>query len=584
MRERGWPAGVLAAVAVLLALPGCASIPLDGPVTPGRTAAADSDVRFGLLPRGPGPDEDPAAIVRGFLLAAAGVADDFAAARSFLTGAGGRAWAPTTSTVVHRGQPVLRVVGTATPASSPPAADGSPVQAIRVTATVDVVARVDAEGRYTTAPPGATHQADFTLQRVSGQWRISQLGDQVLIEENVFGLVYRGFPLYFLDPAATVLVPDVRWLPERPSTATTLVTELLAGPSPWLRASVVSAFPAGTRLDIDSVPVEGGTARVDLTAEVRSATPKQRALLQAQLQATLDPVLTVSTVEITVAGDPIELPPSPAPVAPATVVEDTPVLVVDDALVRLRAGRLEPVSALADLSGLGLTHPAVSPDQRTYAVLLRHRRELLVLTPGSPLPAPAVSGEDLTSPSVDRLAWAWTSTRASAGVVHAARADGATVEVDAGWLVGRAVTGLRVARDGTRVAVASTGADGTAHVEVAGVVRDGDGTPLALIPDDGSPLAPDLVQVSEVAWVGGDRVAVLARAVGEESLQVHVLAVGGPPAPPVSPVTGATALAAGPGVRSVIVGTSGGDLLVQAGRVWLPLPGADGGRYPAFPG
>ena len=91
------------------------------------------------------------------------------------------------------------------------------------------------------------------------------------MSEPIFDSVYRAAPLYFLTPDRGSLVPEVRWFPAR-NTATYAVRELLEGPSPWLRDAVRTGFPEGTRLAVESVPVDSdGTADVDLTTAVATA-------------------------------------------------------------------------------------------------------------------------------------------------------------------------------------------------------------------------------------------------------------------------------------------------------------------------
>ena len=46
-----------------------------------------------------------------------------------------------------------------------------------------------------------------------------------------------------------------------------MTSALLAGPAPYLRGAVASAFPSGIKLARESVPVVSGAAQVDLTAK-----------------------------------------------------------------------------------------------------------------------------------------------------------------------------------------------------------------------------------------------------------------------------------------------------------------------------
>ena len=570
---------VLACAALLLA--GCASIPTDGPVTAGRSGDSDIQGGFGVLPEGPAPEASPEAVVLGFLLAAAGVENNFAVARTFLTPTAGTAWRPSASTVVYSGStPEVAVTDDVGEAPGRTATEATVRLAVPVSATVD------SGGRYVPAPVGATKDVEIGLQKVSGQWRIAEVADEVLITDTEFALLYGAYELYFLDPTQSSLVPETRWFPDRPSTATSLVTQLLAGPSQWLAGSVSTAFPAGTRLDLDAVPVEVGTAQVDLTSQARSeSSPRDRTLMQAQLEATLVPVPTVSAVEMTVDGSAIELRGT-AEVLVDVPVDDAPVLVQESAVVRLRSGELAPVEGLPPSGDLLLSNPGVSYGLESFAVLAQERSQLVHLAPGDEeVGDPLVTGADLTAPSFDRLGWIWTTSAVNEGSVLATRPSGVVATVEATWLDTRRVTSMRVSRDGARVVVTSTDDVGGAHVDVAGVVRDADGAPQRLVQQGQGTLGVGLVAVDEAVWVDEVLVAVLGRAAGpEEEERVHILRLGGPPLPPLPVAPGATSLAAAKGVRTIVVGTAAGELLVQAGAVWFGVEGVAGARDPAFPG
>lgn len=574
-----------ALLAAVLALTGCAAIPTEGPVVQGVTGADNGGGGFGVLPVGPDAGETPEGIVRGFLLAAAGVENDFAVARQFLAAPGATSWQPNTSTVVYGGATPAVTMLDAAGAAVPEGAD-TPADQLTARIVVPVVATIDTNGGYTPAPEGTEKQVDFAMKKVSGQWRISRLDDQVLIADSDFALVYEGYELYFLDPTLSFLVPETRWFPDRTSTATSLVTQLLRGPSPWLAPGVTTAFPTGTGLDLESVPIEAGVARVDLTAPARQgSSPADRALMQAQLEATLGPVPTVTSVEMRVDGSPIALPQQPAGVLQDVPVDESPVLVADGTLVRLRVGELVGVEGLPPLGDLVISHPGMSLGEVTYAVLAAQRSQLLHLVPGSEqVPEPLVRGADLTAPSFDRLGWIWSTPAVSTGVVTAALPDGTVAQVEAAWLAGRRVTSLRIARDGTRAAVASTDASGRGHVDVASVVRTPLGVPERLEQRGPDTVGSALVAAEEVAWVDEVTIAALGRRAGDEQPRVHLLRLGGPAEPPLATTPDGVTLAAARGPRTIVVGTSEGELLVQAGAVWVPQPGAAGARQPAFAG
>ncbi|MFP5347137.1 MAG: LpqB family beta-propeller domain-containing protein [Actinomycetes bacterium] len=580
-------------VVLVTALPGCASIPSSGPVLEGRSGERDNgDLR--VIPPNPARGASPEEIVRGFLLAVGETDSEYTTARKFLTQERRTDWRPDAGTVVY-GRQGPQIVVTADGRAVPTAdAVGAGVDRVQVKLRVLQVATIDARGRYTAAASGTTRDFPFVLRRVDGEWRISELPDGVLVADSFLRLAYRTYRLYFLDPSLTMLVPETRWFPHRDSNATMLTRELLAGPSEWLAGAVRSSFPTGTALaPPSSVRIEDGVAIVDLSSQVLKTTPEQRGLMLAQLEQTLLPVEDVSDVTIRVEGREIDLPPAATELLVDPGVDSWPVLVQDDRLVRLRpGGRVDPIQGLPDLFGRGLSHPAISPLKTPhpfplrYAVLAAERSQLLVLPAGraGASSQPVLVGADLTPPSFDPFGWVWSTSALSTGSVSAVSPDGHVVVVAAPWLAGRRITSLRISREGTRALVASTDARGVGHLELAGVVRDDDLVPSALSPGGPLGLGPDLARVQAAVWLDEVDLAALARSGSDDEDRVYPLRIGGPDDQPLSPVPGASGLAAGEGAASVLVATAAGGVLQQAGSAWVPVRGLDGARDPAFAG
>ncbi|HEU0101099.1 MAG TPA: LpqB family beta-propeller domain-containing protein [Mycobacteriales bacterium] len=586
-RTRGGTAALGLLLAVLLA-GGCAVIPTDSAITSGSPAVPDRPVRE--VAAGPAAGVRPAELVAGFLAASPGAPDEYAVARSFLTPERARTWRPEETTVVYSGTlPAPSVSGEvvdvpgAAPAGGAADADAGG-DAVRARVEVPVVATIDADGRYVPAPSGLVQTVELVLRRSAGQWRIDELPDLVLVSEPDFGFQYRSYPLWYLDPTQQVLVPEQRWLPTTGATATRLVSELLGGASPWLLRAVRTAVPAGTALAPPrSVTIDSGVAVLELTGQARVASGRDRALMRAQLLATLQPVLGVTDVELRVDGGRLDVPPNVRlPRADPGPVGD-PVLVEGSSVVRLVGRGLAPVEGLASLEGLDPSHPAVSLDGGRYAVLTSQRSELRLLAAGLPESEPALRGFDLTAPSFDRRGWVWSASAASDGTVRAVSPSGEWLSVEAGWLAGRRVTSLRVGRDGTRVVVASTDEDGVGHVDVAGIERTADGTPVELAPAPSRSVATQLTTVREAVWIDADELAVLGSEGGGDPL-VHLAAVGGPRRPPRAPLAGITAVAGGDGPRSVLVTLADGSVLTPSGAGWAELLAAGQARDAAFPG
>ena len=289
-------------------LAGCVSIPTTGRVVAGGDVGQQG-ARAALRVTAAGPAEgaDEREVVEGFLAAVAGL-DDFSVAREFLAPEALQ-WRPGDQTVVH--------ADVAVPGPTVRTSDG----VATVPVQVDVVARIDEAGRYVEQAP-TPEQLSFDLVQVDGEWRIADLPSGVVVSQVDAARVLTPFEVYFLDPTERYLVPDVRWFPQLTPSATSLVRALLGGPSAPYLGALVSAAPAGTRLDLPTVAVVDGVATVDLTDEVLLADQEERALLRAQLRETLRAVPGVSTVAVTVDGSPLDSNADPGSLEPATLVVD----------------------------------------------------------------------------------------------------------------------------------------------------------------------------------------------------------------------------------------------------------------------
>lgn len=554
-------AAAVAVVGTMLALAGCVAIPTSGPVGEGP-GVVEEPADVVPLADGPRPGAGPEEIVLGFLRAgaAAGLGDDFAVAREYLA-ASARDWDPTERVVVYSS------------AGSPEVTSISPTQ---VKVTVPVAATLDAGGRYAEAAPGASETALLDLvEDSSGQWRISGLENGILLSEPNFESLYRLTPLYFLSPDERYLVPEPRWFPDR-NVATSAVRELLAGPSPWLRDAVRTAVPEGVRLSVDAVTInDDGAAVVDLTQAVLSAGTEQRSLLLAQLQATLR-LPRIRDVQIQAGGVPLAQVPV-AELERGVDLRTRLAVTTPDALLELADLKLVPVGGIGPLTGLGVRHPARSEDG-DLTVGISGTDELITLPDADGETTVLATGGSLLAPSVDRLDWVWTGSAAEPDALLAVQADGTSVRIDADWLDGRTVRSVRVARDGARIAVLSSGADGVA-LDVTGVVRDDSGTPQQL----GEPLRAGAVLVdgTAVTWVDDLNLAVLGRSGTMTSPALHLVPIAGQTRA-LPAVEDAVSIAAGKGDRALYVGAADGTLYGLSGQSWVVA--ATEVRDPAFPG
>jgi len=146
----------------LLLLSGCASIPSNGETGVISVEDQAQRVQSEVEPEGPVEGADPNSIVRGFLAAGAGHADDFAVARSFLTEDFSQDWEPESSVVVMPGGADFDTITSEV---------SSDQQSISMSLPVD--ATLDSQRVYREERDDTEVDRDFTLRQVNGEWRIS---------------------------------------------------------------------------------------------------------------------------------------------------------------------------------------------------------------------------------------------------------------------------------------------------------------------------------------------------------------------------------------------------------------------------
>lgn len=588
----GWFVGLVACLVALLVLGGCATIPTSGPVHEGgdlRLQRVDDGVPFiGQPPlRGASPED----VVRGFLQSSADFVDDHAVAREYLTPTVRQRWQPQAGTVVLDRLSAEEAV-----------IDGA---SATVTVKGTEVGRIDVDGGFRRTPVGTTLSRTFRLRRLDGQWRVSDLEDGLALSSANVLETYRAVSLYFLAPSGTRVVPDTVLIPELPGITAKLVARLLRGPTASLQGSVGTAFPAGTELEVSSVPVSDGVATVRLDKSALQANDRAREQMSAQLVWTLRQLPDVRRVRImagnedlVVSGVAVEQDRSSwRTYDPDALVASPSAYVVRAGRVgRLVDGKFERVLGIPD--NLVLRTPAGSLDGSRLAAVSADGHNLLVGRPSrDSTPATRVTGADLGSPSWDPGSDLWVVDRSTGALWYLA--DGADkpqeVTVPRPLSGNRRLTSVVVSRDGTRVAMV-VGTGKAARLMIGGVQRvettDPDvvgGQAVALVNVE-EPL-PDLRSVRDVSWADASTLAVLG---------VQIAADGGDPGEPepaylgtdgyrvraVEPLPGLVGLTAAPPQQDLLtplVGATDDGQLWQytSGGGWVVL---GQGSDPAYPG
>jgi hypothetical protein len=554
-------------VAAVVGAAGCAGVPDSGSVhLAKKLTAVNDDPEFSVrtLPASPTAGMTPDSLVSGFLDAVVDSDSDYAVAREFLVRR--TSWNTSAGNLLYDGDPKIRRDGL----------DG-------VTVTLTRTGEIDRDGNYRMSP--GTIKQHFDVLRVNGQWRISKPPTGVPLSAAVAQQTLQSDSLYFFNRAQTRLVPEpILVQPDRVrSLATTLVHDLLNGPTAALAPAVTTAAPSGVTL-VDNVTIDdNGTAEVDLSANAQqlSATALER--LSAQIVWTLRQVSLVRAVALvnnnkplTAIGVPVIQPvKSWSQFAPEVTPTIPGALVTDD-------GRI---------SGIGMTVPtslnqrelaaaATSSDGMSVAVVRGPpgNQTLLVGSAYGRLQAP-FAASSFTPPAFDPAGDIFTVR----GVAPQSTMEELTVDHKIHAVVlppalrRERISALSVSDDGARIAMVVGPPDaGALYVGVLATIRS---RPVIRSVELAVPASD---AVSGVAWAGGNEIATTVRT-SPSSRAVLTTSVDGYDTT-VQPTSGLPALptsvAAAPG-EALLAGADGAVYSLSDGR-WSRV--IKSGIDPSYPG
>ncbi|MGS0560793.1 LpqB family beta-propeller domain-containing protein [Microbacterium aurugineum] len=545
--------GAALALAALL-LPACAGLPTSGDVTVGlKLGESSQDIDFFPVASGPVKGAGPERIVEGFLEAGITTADNWATAREFLSPALQRTWRPASGVSVDAG-PESRTLTSTVPEELVEEADTAEVQV-----ELDLVASVDESGAYADAPGAST--MPFALERMDdGEWRITEALDGVVIDDPRFDKVYDAYPLQYFDVSWSRLVPDMRWFPRRQSPATTVTRALIGGvPSAWLDPVVQNSFPADVQLAQDAVPITGQVAEVALTRPAVALDETTLARMRTQLQATLRAAgVAVTRVQFTVDGRDLDAGVVDV-IEPSTEIGT--LVLKDGVFGKIVGDEISPLPGIsAEIAAIAqpILSLDVAADESQVAARLGDGHVYLVRD-GSRIELDSRTG--LIDPSLDPYGYTWSVPRGDPSAVRAWDAEVVPQTVANAWPNASAISDLRVAADGSRVAAVIT-VGRQYWVVVAGVVRDAAGVPIELSD------AKQLIQLSEPAtglvWLGPDQLGVL---MDPSSPKLITQMVGGPGTSEAAPGDAISAAGARTTAGVRILG-AGGQLFAHAGTAW----------------
>lgn len=560
------PRRALAGLAVLALVSGCAGIPDSGPIRDEKAlplVAEADDVR--VLAESAHAGQSAVEVVRGFLRAAASFDNDHAVARSYLDRGSAADWR-TDGAVVYDDGPQLRVVQESAGANTA-------VVSLRARR----VATLSPEGTWVPAPAGATLNERYRLVKRGAEWRISSPPPGLRLTPGDIERSFRGVSVYFLDPSRQVVVPDRRYLPIEPQAlSTALVRALLAGPSAAVARSVRTAVPAGTKL-IGTAPMVDGVVTVDLSREVLEADRRGLTELSAQLVWTLRELgAEFSAARLLAEGAPLHVSGASVEQSADAWGQFDPDAGAQQAYYRADGQRLvdtkgTPVGGPVGSGSLVLSSPALGANARFVAGLASAGTRLVA----GPVSAPrqVATAAALLPPSIDHQDRVWTVARDGHAQHLLVVADGVARPVPSP-LPATGTTAVAVSRDGTRIAVVTQGR------LLVGRIESLDGR---LSVSSFSAVAPTLLGVSAVAWLGGnDLVAVARSAAGAKPVPWFVSADGyRVQEVPVSGdgLASYREVAAGPGSAPLLAGDGRAVYRYAAGR-WFLVGRGDSPSYP----
>lgn len=488
----------LGVLVVLVLAAGCANIPeQSNPQVAGTQDSSEPENTVAPIAR----DADPLTIARDFVAHATNVD----VAKQYLTPEAQKTWEP-------EAQPTImeNTYNTIPPPVQEPSNKGNE-QTVLIHGTK--VGRLGPDNSFIPAP--GAYEDKVTVQRQpDGQWRISKPPMTTAITVDAFRSAYRQVQLYFFDSELNILVPDLRYVAQRPSQGlpSRVLQELLAGPSDMLRGPLRSLLSDVTSPS-PNVPGEEGDLLVNLTG-LGNANLETRNKIAAQVVLSLQSVATNGAIKLLadnaplVPGKPIwRASDVPSYTAPTTPSPDLSGMFVSNGRVRsLKDGNPIPGPAGAGQYNVQSAAQSINGAQLAVVEKYGNKMRLRVGKVDGPLSIVTLSANTMTRPTWRQSAnELWTVINGTTVVRLVRTKDGtwAPGSMNSSTLTPFGpITTLRLSRDGTRLAIVASG-----RLTVAGVDRNGDTVsvrqPRRLMEDQ-------LQDVVDVDWMTADSLAVAA--------------------------------------------------------------------------
>jgi spore germination protein GerM len=546
-----------------------ATVPTTGPIEQGPQVGVAPEGQFiRVIARPPRPGMTRAQVVQGFLDASASFDSDHAVARQYLTPQANQLWNPNLGVSVYEGLTSLNQ------------------DAGQVVFRANQSGRITDIGRFEVVTPGTEIVAEFSMASVNGEWRISEPPPGLLLSSADVDRAFRSYALYYFNPAFEILVPDARLIPVfGPGRATTLVRLLLEGPNAWLAPAVRSGFPANITLGVESVPVESGIAKVELSPSAQLASDQIRRAMAQQLVWTLRQLPDVSAISISAGGQPLRVPgaldPEPRDAWPAVdpagmFPGSTGYVSQPGRIERLVFDGARPVAGAAGDSDLSLVDIAVSRSGRVIAGTDADGQVWSTALQVGQVWQQIPDVQGATGIAFDRSGAFWfvDPTRG----LLAAQPDGSVAPIS---IIGLAkdltVTAAYPSRDGTRAALVIR-ESGRTSLLIARVLRGAPDSATDIVLSSPIRVESRLTEVIDLAWAGSNSLLVLGSEgagilqVFEVDLARGVVRQQGSPDFPL-------AIAAAPGLPTLALNADGVVFELDAGS-WIPRATGIAVTYP----
>ncbi len=582
MTGRGRLISFLWVLAVASLLTSCVSIPDSSDVQPGPgMSAPEGSELINNIPPGPSPGQSQLEVVQGFFGAMLAYPQTSAIAREFLTPKTAASWTTRGLNIYEEQELVDNARG--------------------VSLSTRLVGHVDERGSWTSLPSKAGRPINLRLRQVEREWRIVNPPPGTFVSRDYFDRYYQPFSLYFMDATRTVLTPDPVYALLGDTTATALVSGLLAGPTRTLAPVLSVSTPRETKVDVSVSISAVGVAEVPLSEDFLQLSPEDRQLFAAQLTWTLRQLPEIEQITLSVDGSEIEVPGvgevfgvdefagfDPAGFAPSQTLfalgRQGVVEVTEDATSRVSSVLGEAgIVGSAAVSITGTLGAAVAADGNSV-IVASMTGDATDEVGGTWFR----KGTNLLRPSWDVHNVLWLVDRTPTGARFYAATQDKVHRVRATGLDGAVVESFAVSRDGVRLA-AIVKNENTAELVIALINRDSQEPARVTLeaPAEIHGTGFVLAEGSNVAWASPTSVVALTATDGSMPEPVEIAVDGSSqsetggflPARPVS-------VAAGPNDDAPIAfGTATGRVYVRSpDLLWLPFGGPPKLRSPFYPG